>query len=304
MAAVGESRWPYIDSDRWPMTSLPEARRATNGEPQTGHRSPMGSPSLLYRRVLHVRHLRCGIGSLLLVVRSRQVCVAGIARTDRVCLGPGTARRPRAQASLGIDRRGNPAATRDREPARRADALPNPVASASSSPRLPIPLLEPRARKRARNPRAFNRIGTRPPGQWVTPAEQNTGPAVKTSNPRLSPRDAKRAVGGIRAWGENPGRRASSPTTVLRFAALAYPDGKKSAQTSPHESADPRPYALDGPRPFPPARAVATDAPRPNTRIGRPRRRRPTSVPTLALRRCCDSSATPLASMRSSMSTL
>ena len=71
MAAAGESRWPYVDSDRWPMTSSPEARRAANGEAQKGHKSPIGSPSLLYRRVLHVRHLRCRIGSLLLVVRSR-----------------------------------------------------------------------------------------------------------------------------------------------------------------------------------------------------------------------------------------
>ncbi len=71
MAAAGESRWPYVDSDRWPMTSSPEARRAANGEAQKGHKSPIGSPSLLYRRVLHVRHLRCRIGSLLLVERSR-----------------------------------------------------------------------------------------------------------------------------------------------------------------------------------------------------------------------------------------
>ena len=95
-------------SNRWPLTSSPKARRAANGEPQTGHRSPIGSPSVLYRRVLHVRHLRCGIGSLLLVVRPRQVRVARIARTGRVCLGPGTAHRLRVQASLGVDRRGNP----------------------------------------------------------------------------------------------------------------------------------------------------------------------------------------------------
>ena len=108
VAAVGESRWPYIDSDRWTMTSSPEARRAANGEAQKGHRSPIGSPSLLYRRVLHVRHLRCRIGSLLLVVRSRQVRVTRTAWTGRVCLGAGTARWARVQASLGIDRRGNP----------------------------------------------------------------------------------------------------------------------------------------------------------------------------------------------------
>jgi hypothetical protein len=44
----------------------------------------------------------------LLVVRSRQVPVAGIARTDRVCVVPGSARWPRVQASLGINRQGNP----------------------------------------------------------------------------------------------------------------------------------------------------------------------------------------------------
>ena len=221
-----------MGSDRWPLASLAEARRAANGEPQTGHRSPIGSPSVLYRRVLHVRHLRCRIGSLLLVVRSRQVRVVRIAWTDRIRLGPGTARRPRVRASLGIDRRGNP---------------PRPaITSQLAAPtRRPI-LLRPRhhlhafpslcrnhaQRKRARTPRALNRIGTGHQGRWVTPAEQDTGPAVKTSNPRLSPRDAQRAVGGIRAWGENPGRRASSPTTVLRFAAIAHPDRKKLLKSS------------------------------------------------------------------------
>ena len=190
VAAIGESRWPYMASDRWPMTSSPEARRAANGEPQTVHRSPIGSPSLLYRRVLHVRHLRCRIDSLLLVVRSRQVRVAGIARTDRVCLGPGTARRPRVQASLGIDRRGNP---------------PRPViASQLAAPtRRPI-LLCPRhhlhafpslcwnhAQGRGREtPARSTGLGRGHRAGGVTPVEQDTGPAVKTSNPRLSPRDA------------------------------------------------------------------------------------------------------------------
>jgi hypothetical protein len=36
----------------------------------------------------------------------------------------------------------------------------------------------------------------------------------------------KRAVGGIRAWGENPGRRASSLTTVLPLGAFACADLK------------------------------------------------------------------------------
>jgi hypothetical protein len=163
-------------------------------------------------------------------------------RSDRPGLAWSGYRAPSGRSSVAGHRSPRkPAATRDREPTRRADARLDPVASASSSPRLPIPLLEPRAKEEGEKPRAFNRIGTRPPGRWVTPAEQDAGPAVKTSDPRLSPRDAQCAVGGIRAWGENPGRRASSPTTVLPFAALAYPDRKKFARTPPHELVDPPP---------------------------------------------------------------
>jgi hypothetical protein len=44
----------------------------------------------------------------LLVVRSRQVRVAGIARTEQACVGPGAVRSPGVQASLGIDRRRDP----------------------------------------------------------------------------------------------------------------------------------------------------------------------------------------------------
>jgi hypothetical protein len=44
----------------------------------------------------------------LLVVRSLHVRVAGIPRTDRVGGRPRIAHRPRVQASLGIDHRGNP----------------------------------------------------------------------------------------------------------------------------------------------------------------------------------------------------
>ena len=205
---------------------------------------------------------------LLLAVPSHQVRVAGIARTDRVCLGPGTARRPRAQASLGIDRRGNP---------------PRPVIASqlAAPPRRPIlfvrvmifppshPSVGTTRKEEGENPARSTGLGRGHRAGGVTPVEQDTGPAVKTSNPRLSPRDAKRAVGGIRAWGENPGRRASSPTTVLPFAALAYPDRKEFARTSPHQSTDPAPTRPTvGTRPLPPARAIVP-TPRPNTRIRR-----------------------------------
>jgi hypothetical protein len=45
-----------------------------------------------------------------------------------------------------------------------------------------------------------------------------TGPAVKTSNPRLPPRDADRAVGGIRTWAERSGRRARTTTDTTPIA--------------------------------------------------------------------------------------
>ena len=192
MAAVGENRGPYVASNRWPLTSSPEARRAANGEPQTGHRSPIGSPSVLYRRVLHVRHLRCGIGSLLLVVRSRQVRVARIARTGRVCLGPGTAPRLRVQASLGVDRRGNPPraviASQLAAPTR-CPILLSPRHRLHAFPSLSFPsLCWNRAQGRRREPRAFNRIGTRPPGWWGNacrarhrPRSQNQWPTPPAS---------------------------------------------------------------------------------------------------------------------------
>ena len=36
----------------------------------------------------------------------------------------------------------------------------------------------------------FSQIATRPAGRWVASVKHDTGPAVKTSNPRLSPRGA------------------------------------------------------------------------------------------------------------------
>jgi hypothetical protein len=161
-------------------------------------------------------------------------------RSDRPGLPWSGYRAPVARSSVAGRRSPRkPAASRDREPTRRADALPNLVVSTSSSPRLPIPLLEPRARKRARTPARPTGLGRAHRAGGGTPAEQHTGPAVKTSGPRLPPRDAKRAVGGIRAWGENPGRRASSPTTVLPFWTFACADLKSlSARTSPRASAN------------------------------------------------------------------
>jgi hypothetical protein len=104
---------------------------------------------------------------------------------------------------------------------------------------LPNPRLGPPARERERTPARLARLGRGHRAGGVTPVEQATGPAVKTSSPRLPPRDAERAVGGIRAWGENPGRRASSLTTVLRFGCSCVPEPQKvSRGPSPQPSAD------------------------------------------------------------------
>ena len=70
-------------------------------------------------------------------------------------------------------------------------------------------------------------VGARPPrASGVPPARaRQTGPAGKASNPRLSPRGADRAVGGIRAWTERPGRRASYTNllpAVRRDIRMAY----------------------------------------------------------------------------------
>ena len=109
-------------------------------------------------------------------------------------------------------------------------ALPSSVPSASWFFGLPVPLLGPRGRKRARTPERSIRLGTRPPGRWGNADRGNcTGPAVKTSNPRLTPRGAGRAVGGIRTWAENSGRRASSESTVLLLRPLVWKHTQPSA---------------------------------------------------------------------------
>jgi len=89
---------PRVPITRYPTIS-PRSPTGSNSEPQTGHRSPIRSASLsvpckrvFARQTFEMRHRRP-----LLVVRLRHVRVAGIARTDRVCLGPGAVRSPRVQ---------------------------------------------------------------------------------------------------------------------------------------------------------------------------------------------------------------
>ena len=80
--------------------------------------------------------------------------------------------------------------------------------------------------------------GRTPPGSGgVTPVEQYAGPAVKTSNPSLAPRGAERAVGGIRAWGENPAAGASSPRLYSHSRRLRARISKVARTFRAHQQA-------------------------------------------------------------------
>ena len=159
----------------------------------------------------------------LLVVRSRQVRVAGISRTERVRSGP-PVRSPGAQTSLGVDRGRDPPrpviAIELASPARRP-VLFRPRHDLQAFPSLCSVRAEGRGLE---PPSAFNEIGTRPPGRWGN-ASRSTAPAPQ-SKPVTR---ASRLVAQItplvafRARGENPGRRASSRPTLLPPRALCEP---------------------------------------------------------------------------------
>jgi hypothetical protein len=106
------------------------------------------------------------------------------------------------------------------------------VPSASSSSDLPITPSVGSERKEGQNParstgsRRVHRAG------GITPTTERTRPPQSkpvTHAPRLV---AQCAVGGIRAWGESPGRRAS-PThvTVLQSRPFVCPDPHNFART-------------------------------------------------------------------------
>lgn len=71
--------------------------------------------------------------------------------------------------------------------------------------------LGPRGKGRGRELPSGRADRARSPGRWAGAVESRApAPQAKPSSPGLSPRGTGRAVGGIRAWAENPGRRASS----------------------------------------------------------------------------------------------
>jgi len=145
-----------------------------------------------------------------LVVGSRRVRVAGIARTDRVCsAGRGAVRFPGVQASLGIDRRRDP--VHGAIAAELASLAHWEVAGPARHGFKPSrPSVGSAPKDEGENPRAVTQITTQPPGRWDN-AGRSTAPAPQSKPVTVAYRlVAQRcAIGGNWASAENPGRRAS-----------------------------------------------------------------------------------------------
>ena len=92
------------------------------------------------------------------------------------------------------------AAIRDRESTRHAYALPNCARSASWSQAFPSLWWVRADGKRGQNPRAFNQVGTRPPGRWGN-AHRSRAPAPQskpvTPASRLVAQDAPLVASGL-----------------------------------------------------------------------------------------------------------
>ena len=156
----------------------------------------------------------------------RQVHVAGVARSERLCSGQRAIRSPGVETSLGIDR--------PRDPPRSTIAieLVSParcqVLSAQSHVFRPSQsLCRVRAQGRGLEPREVNQIGTRPPcrrgnaGRSNAPAPQSK-PVTPAS--RLEAQVAPSvAFGlGLRILAAGPAR----VSTLLRLQALCEPELK------------------------------------------------------------------------------
>jgi hypothetical protein len=113
-----------------------------------------------------------------LVVRSRQVRIAGVARTHPAWFGPGAVRLQGVQLSLSIDCRYEPAR------AVLAIELASPARCPVLSPRrhrptLFLPSVGCAPKEEGTYPRAVNQIGTRPPSRWGN-ARRSTAPAPQS----------------------------------------------------------------------------------------------------------------------------
>ena len=155
----------------------------------------------------------------------------------QVCLGPAAILSPSVQTPPGVNCRRSP---------------PRPaIARQLASPTRCLIGLRPRCHvrafpslhvggaggKRARTSARSSGLRRSHRAGGITPIRDRTSPAVKTSNPCLTPRGARSAVGGIRAWAENSGRRASSRTTVLLSRAFVWPQPPKPSECDKGASA-------------------------------------------------------------------
>jgi len=105
-------------------------------------------------------------GVVVFVARIASGARTGIGRTDRIRRGPDAARWPECSGVVGHRSRTRPAATRDRDPTRRAGGPPESVLCASSSWKPSRPSVGSARKEEGKNPRAIGQIGTRPPGRW------------------------------------------------------------------------------------------------------------------------------------------
>ena len=163
----------------------------------------------------------------LLVIRSRQLRGAGIARTDRNCSGSG-AIRSRRSGVVGHRSPARAAAIHDHESTRLAYALPERVPSTSWSSSFPSPCWV-RAERRGPEPPRGQQIETRPPGWWGN-ARRSTAPAPQ-SKPVTPPRASWRR--SRRRWhlGLGPRILAAGPARNRHYSyrgRLCEPDLKSS----------------------------------------------------------------------------
>ena len=108
------------------------------------------------------------------------------------------------------------AAIRDRELARLAYVQPDCLLFASWPLGLPVPLLGPRGRERARTPRALNRVKTKPPCRWGN-ADRSPAPAPQSKPVTPASRLVARSAPLV-AFGLGPRILATGPATYRHYS--------------------------------------------------------------------------------------
>jgi hypothetical protein len=231
--------------NRWPLTSSPEARELTANrrwgiDPRSDRLRCCIDPSCTSDI--------CDAASTAPASRAFASCTRSAGRSDgtglpwsgwralAACSGVGGHRSPR-----------KPVAPRDHEPTHRAYAPPNSVVSASRSYAPSRPSVGDRAQgKRARNPSAFNQIGTRPPGRWgnARTAQQTPQSKPVTHASRLVAQSAPSVAFGLgmRILAAGP---AQLPT-VLQWRRLRARSSESLLGLPPRASTDPPPPAIAG----------------------------------------------------------